>query len=87
MPSPAATACGSNSSIPAPTPRPSSRASDFGIQPVPFQTADRYQSSIVNSYFNLLVPYGDQYQTLGFRDLIEVKDNGANAPRRGAEEP
>ncbi len=45
----------------------------YAIQPVPFQVADRYQSSIVSSYFNVLVQYGDEYQVLDFRDLIEVK--------------
>ncbi len=45
----------------------------FGIQPVPFQVADRYQSSIVSSYFNVLVQYGDEYQVLGFQDLVDVQ--------------
>lgn len=45
----------------------------YGIQPVPFQVADRYQSSIVSSYFNVLVQYGDEFQVLGFRDLIEMQ--------------
>ncbi len=45
----------------------------YGIQPVPFQVADRYQSSIVSSYFNVLVQYGDEYEVLGFRDLIEIQ--------------
>ena len=45
----------------------------YGIRPVPFQVADRYQSSIVSSYFNILIQYGDEYQVLGFRDLIEVQ--------------
>lgn len=45
----------------------------YGIQPVPFQVADRYQASLVNSYFNVLIEYGDEFQVLGFRDLIEVK--------------
>lgn len=49
----------------------------YAIQPVPFQMADRYQASLVNSYFNVLVQYGDEYQVLGFRDLIEVKSGGA----------
>jgi ABC-2 type transport system permease protein len=48
-------------------------ASRYAIRPVPFQTSSRYQSAVVNSYFDLLIAYGDQYQTLGFRDLIEVK--------------
>ena len=46
----------------------------FGIEPVPFQVADRYQSSIVSSYFDVLVQYGDEYDVLGFRDLIDVKN-------------
>ncbi|MCW5213351.1 Gldg family protein, partial [Desulfobulbus sp. TB] len=45
----------------------------YGIRPVPFQTASRYQSSVTNSYFDILIRYGDQYETLGFRDLIEIK--------------
>ena len=45
----------------------------FGIRPVPFQVADRYQASIVSSYFDILIQYGDQYEVLGFRDLIEIK--------------
>ena len=45
----------------------------YGIRPVPFQVADRYQSSLVNSYFDVLLSYGDEYEVLGFRDLIEVK--------------
>lgn len=49
---------------------------EFGIEPVPFQVADRYQSSIVSSYFNVLVQYGSEYKVLGFRDLIEVKSGG-----------
>ena len=48
-------------------------ATRFGIKPVPFQTADRYQSAVVSSYFDLVISYGDQFETLGFRDLIEVK--------------
>lgn len=46
--------------------------SKFGIKPMPFQIADRYQASIVSSYFNILVQYGDEHKVLGFRDLIEV---------------
>lgn len=48
----------------------------FGIHPVPFQVSSKYSSSVVNSYFNIVVQYGDQYQVLGFRDLIDVKENG-----------
>jgi ABC-2 type transport system permease protein len=48
----------------------------FSIEPVPFQVSDRYQSSIVSSYFNVLINYGNEYKVLGFRDLIEVKQHG-----------
>ncbi|WP_028580195.1 Gldg family protein [Desulfogranum japonicum] len=45
----------------------------YGIRPIPFQTASKYQASVTNSYFDILIQYGDQFETLGFRDLIEVK--------------
>ena len=45
----------------------------YGIRSVPFQIADRYQAALVNSYFNVLVEYGDSHQVLGFGELIEVK--------------
>jgi ABC-2 type transport system permease protein len=48
----------------------------YGIRPVPFQTKTKYQASVVNSYFNILVKYGDQFETLDFQDLIEVKAQG-----------
>ncbi|MEJ2612337.1 MAG: Gldg family protein [Candidatus Thiodiazotropha sp.] len=48
----------------------------YGIKPVPFQFASKYQASVVNSYFNILVEYGDQHEVLGFRDLIDVKVQG-----------
>ncbi|OQX38490.1 MAG: ABC transporter permease [Candidatus Sedimenticola endophacoides] len=51
-------------------------ASRYGIKPVPFQTADRYQAAVVSAYFDLVIAYGDQYETLGYRDLIEVKARG-----------
>jgi ABC-2 type transport system permease protein len=48
----------------------------YAIQAVPFQVSDRYQAAVVNSYFNVLVQYGDEYKVLSFRDLIEVKSGG-----------
>ncbi len=51
-------------------------ASKYSIRPVPFQVASKYQSSVVSSYFDILVSYGDQYQTLSYKDLIEVKLRG-----------
>jgi ABC-2 type transport system permease protein len=44
----------------------------YGIQPTPFQVAGRYEASVINSYFDLLLQYGDQSVTLGFNDIIEV---------------
>jgi ABC-2 type transport system permease protein len=46
---------------------------EYNIQATPFQVADRYQSSLVNAYFNVLVQYGDEDEVLGFSDFIEVK--------------
>jgi ABC-2 type transport system permease protein len=48
----------------------------YGIRPVAFQTASKYQAGVVSSYFDILVQYGDQFETLGFQDLIEVKAQG-----------
>ena len=45
----------------------------YGIEPVPFQVADRHQASIVSSYFHLLLQYGSERKVLSFRDLIGVK--------------
>ena len=51
----------------------------YGIRAVPFQVADRYQAALVNSYFNVLVEYGDSFQVLGFEDLIEVKASATSS--------
>ena len=48
----------------------------YGIRSVPFQVQDRYQASLVNSYMDILVQYGDEYEVLNFRDLIEIKAMG-----------
>lgn len=48
----------------------------YGIRPVPFQTASKYQAAVTNSYFDIVVQYGDQFEVLGFRDLIEIKAGG-----------
>jgi ABC-2 type transport system permease protein len=49
---------------------------DYNIKSIPFQFADRHEAAVVNSYFSLLVKYGDKYEALGFEDLIEVKVTG-----------
>ncbi|MCS6845398.1 MAG: Gldg family protein [Caldilineales bacterium] len=45
----------------------------YGIRPTPFQIAGRNETSVINSYFDILVRYGDQSEVLNFRDLIEVQ--------------
>jgi ABC-2 type transport system permease protein len=45
----------------------------YGIRPTPLQAADRYGASVVNAYFDLLLRYGDQHETLNFQDLIEIQ--------------
>jgi ABC-2 type transport system permease protein len=52
----------------------------YGIQPTPLQVADRYAASVVNAYFDILVRYGNQYETLGFRDMIEVQPTRSGQP-------
>ncbi|MGE0410239.1 MAG: Gldg family protein, partial [Amphiplicatus sp.] len=48
----------------------------FGVRPVPFQTTSKYQASVTNSYFDVVIQYGDEFEKLGFEDLIEVKQSG-----------
>lgn len=53
-------------------------AEQYGIRSVPFQVDDRNQTAVVNSFFHVLVRYGDQYEVLSFDDLIEVfSDSGS----------
>ncbi len=55
-------------------------AEKYNIHPVPFRMASRYQAGVVNSYFNIVVAYGDQYESLSFEDLIEVKAQTTGEP-------
>ena len=59
----------------------------YGIRPTPFQVAGRHEASIINSYFDILVRYGDQSVVLGFQDLIEVEQHptGVNVHLRNLE--
>lgn len=47
--------------------------SRYNIKPTPFRVSDRHQAALVNSYFDVLVQYGDQHAVLGFNDLIDVR--------------
>ena len=53
--------------------------SRYNIRSVPFQTTSKYQAAVTNSYFNLLVKYGDDFETLGYQDLIEIKQGETDA--------
>lgn len=44
----------------------------YGIRSMPFRDVDRHSQSIVNSYFHLLVTYGDEYEVLTFDELVDV---------------
>jgi len=60
----------------------------YGIRPTPFQVTGRYEASIINSYFDILIQYGDQSAVLTFNDLIEVKaapDGGADVRLKNLE--
>ena len=41
---------------------------------------DRQSTQIVNSYFNIVVQYGDKHEVLSFNDLIEIKFDGLKEP-------
>lgn len=47
----------------------------YGITPTPFQVTGRYEASVINSYFDILIRYGDQSVVLSFDDLIEIQPN------------
>jgi len=55
----------------------------YGIQASPFQVAGRYESSVINAYFDVLVRYGDQSEVLNFQDLIEVQASPGGTPDVG----
>jgi ABC-2 type transport system permease protein len=52
----------------------------YGIRPTPFRIAGRYEDTVINSYFDILIRYGDQSVTLGFGDLIEVVPTAGGTP-------
>ncbi len=55
-------------------------ADRYGIRPVPFRMATRYEAGVVNSYFDLVIAYGDAHEVLSFDDLIDVKVAGSGEP-------
>ena len=59
----------------------------YQIRSVPFRVADRHQQSVVNSYFHILIRYGDQHAALSFDELIDVlaDDDGIQVRLRNLE--
>ena len=55
---------------------------EYGIRAMPFQIADRTQQSVINSFFHIVVRYGDEYEVLSFEDLIEVQVDGTSVDLR-----
>ncbi len=47
----------------------------YGIQPIPFQVAERYETSVRNSYFHVLLRHADQHVVLSVAELVEVHNN------------
>jgi ABC-2 type transport system permease protein len=50
----------------------------YGIRPTPLQIASRASSELLNVYFDLLIRYGDQAETLNFGQLIQVEQVGGD---------
>ncbi len=44
----------------------------YGIQPIPFQVAERYETAVRSSYFHLLVRHADQHVVLSVDELVDV---------------
>ena len=47
----------------------------YGIRPVSFHTESKYQASVINTYFNILVAYADQFAVLNYKNLVELKSS------------
>ena len=45
----------------------------YGIRPTPLQVTDRGGTSLINAYFDILIRYGDQSETLNLLDMIDVR--------------
>ena len=44
----------------------------YGIQPIPFQVAERYETAVRSSYFHLLVRHADQHVVLSVDELVDI---------------
>jgi len=48
-------------------------ARKYRIRPVSFHSENRHQASVINTYFNIMVAYKDQFQVLNYKELVELK--------------
>ncbi|HWN71836.1 MAG TPA: Gldg family protein, partial [Haliangium sp.] len=46
----------------------------YGIKPVPASFSDRHETSVVDTYFQVLVAYGDQYEVIDLISLLRDND-------------
>ena len=49
----------------------------YGIKSFPFQVTGRHEQAVVNSFFHVLIKYGDEFEVLSFMDIVEVHANEA----------
>ena len=45
----------------------------YGVDPTPISITARYENSVVNSYFDIVIVYGDQFERLDISDLVRVE--------------
>jgi ABC-2 type transport system permease protein len=50
----------------------------YSIKTFPFRITGSHEDSVVNSYFHVLIKYGDEFQVLSFDELIEVNADETN---------
>ena len=50
----------------------------YGIKSFPFQVTGRHEQAVVNSFFHVLIKYGDEFEVLSFMDLVEVHTEESN---------
>lgn len=44
----------------------------YDIRTIPFRFFGRHEESVVNSFFHILMRYGDKYEVLAFEDIVEI---------------
>jgi len=45
----------------------------YGVNPVPIMVPGKYENAVINTYFHIVIAYGDQYVRYEPRDLFEVR--------------